>query len=98
MNNHEQQVPPDRSPVAALNNRHETKVATWTVRTLYQFGKFEKLQREAMKCNITIMEISKMRWKGGGNITTGNHTFIYSGEELSERGLVMLIGQQQLSV
>ena len=83
----------DRYPMTALKNRNEIKVATWNVRTLYQSGKLENLKKEAMRYNIAILGVSETRWKGTGKIITGNHTFIYSGGEVHERGVGMLIDQ-----
>ena len=46
-----------------------------------------------MRYNITILGVSETRWKGTGKIITGNDTFIYSGAEVYERGVGMLIDQ-----
>ena len=90
---HAQQVGPDRYPVTALKNKTELKVGTWNVRTLFQSGKLENLKKETVRCNINIMGVSEVRWKGAGKITTDKHTFVYSGGEVHERGVGMLIDQ-----
>ena len=90
---HAHQMGPDRYPVTALKNENEMKVATWNVRTLFQSGKLENLRKETVRYNINIMGVSKVRWKGAGNITTDKHTFVYSGGEVHERGVGMLMDQ-----
>eukprot|EP00795_Rhopilema_esculentum_P002605 gene2605-804_t len=40
-----------------------------------------------------MMGISERRWKGAGKITTDKHTFVYSGGDVHEKGVGMLIDQ-----
>ena len=90
---HSQQVGPDRYPVTALKNKTEIKVATWNVCTLFRSGKLGNLKKETVRCNVNIMGVSEVRRKGAGKITTDKHTFVYTGGEVLERGVCMLIDQ-----
>ena len=47
----------DRQPVIACNLREKTRISTWNVRTMYQPGKFECIQREASRLKIDIRYI-----------------------------------------
>ena len=46
-----------------------------------------------MRYNINIMGVREVRWKRAGKIATDKHTFVYSGGEVHERGVGMLIDQ-----
>lgn len=47
---------------------------TWNVRTLYQSGKLENVNREVEQDGIHILGISEDRWKGSGKFCDGNHS------------------------
>ena len=47
--------------------------------------KLENLKKESVRYNINIMVVSEVKWKEAGKITTGKHTFVYSGGEVHER-------------
>jgi len=58
----------------------------WNVRTLNQGGKLKNLKKE-MKNNVgTILGVSKVRWKGHGEILSHDYTVFNSRNERVERG------------
>jgi len=58
-------------------------VSIWNVRTLYQAGKLELLQRELERKRYDIVEIAEIRWPGSGEQLDGQ--FLYVGEETAHK-------------
>ena len=48
------------------------KVATWYVNTLYEAGKLENIKKEARMLKLDILGVSKARWTGSRNRTSGD--------------------------
>jgi len=46
----------------------------WNVRTLNRGDKFENLKREMQKNEVSVLGVSEVRWKGQGEIRSGNYT------------------------
>ena len=91
---HAQQVSPDRHPITATKNRETMKIATWNVRTLYQSGKLENVEREAERNQINILGLSETRWIGTGKMSTEKYTIVYSGGAKHERGVGVMVDQK----
>jgi hypothetical protein len=66
-------------------------IGTWNVRTLNQGGKLENLKKETEKNGVSVMGVSEVRWKGQGEIRSGDYTMYYSGGEKSERGVAIVV-------
>uniref|UniRef100_A0AAQ6AH14 Endonuclease/exonuclease/phosphatase domain-containing protein n=1 Tax=Amphiprion ocellaris TaxID=80972 RepID=A0AAQ6AH14_AMPOC len=64
-----------------INLRHRTRVATWNVQTLHRPGYATLLSRELCRYNITLAGLCEVRWQGNGEITAGDHCYIWSGPE-----------------
>ena len=85
----------DRQPVTACNIREETRIATWNVRTMYQPGKFECIQREASRLKIDILGLAEVRWTKSGTLTAHDHVIVYSGhQEEHKNGVNVLLTKQ----
>jgi exonuclease III len=67
---------------------HQYRIGTWNERTLNQGGELENLQ-EMEKNGVSVMGVSKVRWKGHGDIRSGDCTMYCSGGEKSERGVAI---------
>ena len=67
-----------RQPVTACNLRDKTRIATWNVRTMYQLGNFECIQREDSRLKIDILGLAEVRWTKSGKLTTYDHVMVYS--------------------
>ena len=53
---------------------HSYKIGTWNVRTLNQGGKLENLKTEMQKNEVSVLGVSEVRWKGQGEIRSGDFT------------------------
>ena len=71
--------------------RHSYKIGTWNVRTLNQGGKLENLKTEMQKNDVSVLGVSEVRWKGQGEIRSGDYTVYYSGGERAERGVAIVV-------
>jgi hypothetical protein len=60
------------------NEEHSYKIGTWNVRTLNREGKLENLKKEMQKNVVSILDVSEMRWKGQGEIRSGDYRVYYS--------------------
>ncbi|ESO04041.1 hypothetical protein HELRODRAFT_173112 [Helobdella robusta] len=69
-------------------------VATWNAGTLYQIEKFENVEQEMKRMNLSILRLSKTWWKKSGIITFEKGKFIYSGDDSHKRGLGVLLNKE----
>ena len=70
---------------------HSYKIATSNVRTLNQGGKLENLKTEMQKNEVSFLCVCEARWKGQGEIRSGDFTVYYSGGEGAERGVGIVV-------
>jgi hypothetical protein len=49
-------------------------IGTWNVRTSNQGGKLENLKKEMEKNGVFAMGVGEVRWKGQGEIRSGDYT------------------------
>ncbi|PNF24655.1 hypothetical protein B7P43_G18069, partial [Cryptotermes secundus] len=70
---------------------HGYKIGTWNVRTLNPAGKLEYLKTEMQKNEVHVLGVSEMRWKGQGEIRSGDYTVYYSRGERAERGVAIVV-------
>jgi len=73
------------------NEQHSYKTGTWNVRTLNRGGKLENLKKELQKNAVSILGVSEVRWKGQGEIRSGDYTVYYSGDERAEKGVAIVV-------
>src|SRR6478609_7147129 len=50
-----------------MEEKHERKVGTWNVRTINEMGKLENVKEEMQRNRLSIMGVSEVRWKDGGD-------------------------------
>ena len=50
----------------SFNNRRVIKLGTWNVRRMCQNGKFEEVEKEMKRINLSILGLSEVRWTGTG--------------------------------
>ena len=77
-----------------LNKYQPLKIGTWNVRTMNKAGKLENLKAEMIKLKVDVIGVSEVRWKGTGDIISGDTRFIYSGGENAERGVGILLNKK----
>jgi hypothetical protein len=54
------------------NEEHSYKIGTWNVRTLNRGGRLENLKKEMQNNAVSILGVSEVRWKGQGEIRSGD--------------------------
>jgi hypothetical protein len=55
--------------------------------TLNQRGKLENLKKEMQKNAVSVLGVSEVRWKGQGEIRSGDFTVYSSGGDRAESGV-----------
>jgi exonuclease III len=58
---------------------------------LNQGGKLENLKKEMQKRAVSVLGVSEVRWKGQGEIKSGDYTVYYSGGDSAERGVAIVV-------
>ena len=51
----------------------------------------ENLKKELQKNAVSILGVSEVRWKGQGEIRSGDYTVYYSGDERAEKGVAIVV-------
>jgi len=51
----------------------------------------ENLKKEMQKNEVSILGVSEVRWKGQGEIRSGDYTVYYSGGERAEKGVAIVV-------
>ena len=51
----------------------------------------ENLKEEMKKSEVSVLGVSEVRWKGQGEIRSGDYTVYYSGGERAERGVAVVV-------
>ena len=74
---HASQVTPDRHPATVKKREKTTTIGTWNVRTMYRQRKLENIIREMDRMGVNILDLSEVRWKETGKITSNGHLVIY---------------------
>ena len=75
----------DKKECKEQKEHHSYKIRTWNLRTLKQGGKFENLKTEMWKNEVSVLGVSEVRWKGQGEIRSGDYTVYYSRGERAEK-------------
>ena len=73
-----------------IPNKTAIKLATWKVRTLFQYGKLENLKQEMNRLQLNILGICETRWTDAGSFRSDKFTIIYSGGMKHEKGVGIL--------
>jgi len=54
-------------------------------------GNLENLKTAMQKNEVSVLGVSEVRWKGQGEIRSGDYTVYYSGGEQTERGVAIVV-------
>ena len=58
-------------------------------------GNLEVVKQEMARVNVDILGISKLRWTGMGEFTSGDHYIYYCGQEaLRRNGVAIMINRR----
>jgi len=71
--------------------QHSYKIGIWNVRTLNSGGKLENLRREMQKNEVSILGVSELRWKGQGELRSGDYSEYYSDGERAEKCVAIAV-------
>jgi hypothetical protein len=58
---------------------------------IHQGGKLENLKTEMHMNMLSFLGVSEVRWKGQGEIRSGDYTVYYWGGERAERGAAIVV-------
>ena len=81
----------DKKKCREQKEHHSYKIGTWNVRNLNQGRKLENLKTEMQKNEVSVLGVSEVRWKGQGEIRSGDYTVYYWGGERAERGVAIVV-------
>jgi Rieske Fe-S protein len=81
----------DKKKCKEQKEHHSCKIGTWKVWTSNQEAKLENLKKEMQKNEVSVLEVSEVRWKEQGEIRSGDYTVYYSGCERDERGAEIVV-------
>ena len=71
-----------RRLISLLSTRHNIRIGTWNVRSMYQTGKASSIAEEMRNYNLEILGLSKVRWiQSGKRKLSSGETVLYSGHE-----------------
>jgi len=51
----------------------------------------ENLEKEMQKNEVSVLGVSEVRWKGQGEIRSGDYTVYYSGGERAEKVVAIVV-------
>jgi hypothetical protein len=58
---------------------------------LNQGGKLENVKKEMQKNAVSVLGVTEVRWKGQGEVRSGDYTVYYSGGDSAERGVAIVV-------
>ena len=77
------------------NKGRRLRIGTWNVRTMKEGGKLENLKEEMKLNNLDLVGLCEVRWKGSGEVRSGEYRMLYSGSEKGGRnGVGMILGKR----
>ena len=77
-----------------LTPKYKIRVGSWNVRTLYQAGKLQQVQRDMTNYKVEILCVSEARWTDSGRrILASGHTIFYSGctDNIHRGGVAVIV-------
>jgi len=51
----------------------------------------ENLKKEMQKNEVSVLGVSEVRWKGQGEIRSGDYTVYYTGDEWAEKAMAIVV-------
>ena len=73
-----------------MEEKHEITVGTWNVRTMNAMGKLENVKEEMRRYRLSIMGVSEVRWKDGGDFVSDGYRVMYAGGPTCQRGVAVI--------
>src|SRR6478609_6475267 len=75
-----------------MEEKHEIRVGTWNVRTMNAMGKLENVKEEIRRNRLSIMGVSEVRWKDGGDFVSDRYRVMYAGGPTCQQGIAVIAG------
>src|SRR6476469_8028527 len=72
-----------------MEEKHEIRVGTWNVRTMNAMGKLDNVKEEIRRNRLSIMGVSEVRWKDGGDFVSDGYRVMYAGGPTCQRGVAV---------
>src|SRR6478609_772011 len=73
-----------------MEGKHEIRVGTWSVRTMNAMGKLENVKKEMRRNSLSIMGVSEVRWKDGGDFVSDGYRVMYASGPTCQRGVAVI--------
>src|SRR6478609_4567543 len=70
--------------------KYEIRVGTWNVRTMNAMGKLENVKEEMRRNRLSIMGVSEVTWKDGGDFVRDGYRVMYAGGPTCQRGVAVI--------
>src|SRR6476619_810200 len=74
-----------------MEEKHEIRVGTWNVQTMNAMGKLENVKEERQRNRLSIMGVSEVRWKDGGDFVSDGYRIMYAGSLACQRGVAVIV-------
>ena len=74
-----------------MEEKHEIRVGTWNVQTMNAMGKLENVKEDMQKNRLSIMGVSELRWKDGGDFVSDGYRVMYAGGPTCQRGVAVIV-------
>src|SRR6478609_4523122 len=73
-----------------MEEKHEIRVGTWNVQTMNATGKLESVKEEIRRNRLSIMDVSEVRWRDGGDFVSDGYRVMYAGGPTCQRGVAVI--------
>src|SRR6476469_1233797 len=73
-----------------MEEKHEIRVGTWNVQTMNAMGKLENVKEGMRRNRLSIMGVSEVRWKDGGDFDSDGYRVMYAGGPTCQRGVTVI--------
>src|SRR6476469_489354 len=73
-----------------MEEKHEIREGAWNVRTMNAMGKLENVKEEMQRNRLSILGVSEVRWKDGGDFVSDGYIVMYAGGPTCQRGVAVI--------
>ena len=73
-----------------MEEKHEIRVGTWNVQTMNAMGKLENVKEEMQINRLSIMGVSEVRQKDGGDFVSDGYRVMYTGGPTCQREVAVI--------
>src|SRR6476469_1916524 len=73
-----------------MEKKHKIRVGTWNVQMMNATGKLENVKEEMWRNRLSIMGVSEVSWKEGGDFVSDGYSVMYAGGPTCQRGVAVI--------